>query len=798
MKKRLRPVILLLLAAAPLALVAGVWLRMTAPLPPEVRLPASRSALEDAARRHAATLGLDAGAVAVRITPEFHDSARIYALRAAAPGVVALLNPGFVIGAGLRAGEISASIRMNPHGQLLGFDLESEELSAPPELTEEVVRAAATRFVDDWLGFAPGLTISPLARAPRGRANRFTFEVLPGDEPRARFSGSILMHGTRPLSAQLRPEFDSAFAARFGKRTALRNTISSITALVTIGLTLYALVLYRRRIREKEAPRSRVRILIIAFALLGGGHIALNFETFANVDAPGETLPWYASVLAAAGGGVLFAAGGFLAGAAYGAGEGQFREGFPGKMTSFDALLAGHSRSRNVGRSVTAGAAAAAWALLAVSLGAMVLGPRSVLLLPGPSIASSLGRLPWVSTVMDLPLGAVFVIVAGLFMPLTFALRHVRPGWRRWAILLTCTWLATGGFNDYNFVDSGQMLEPLIAVAVVLAPFFLVDLLAAITATSLYYFGLQASALAAVAPWMLPGVLAQFTAVTLVLLILGLAWRSGEDVSEEEVKPDYARNLDQRLSMRSEISAAREAQLRLLPAEPPVVAGLSLAASCRPTGDVGADFYDFFPLPDGRLVVFVASGGGLGVASALTIALAKGYLMSDLRRSDPPGATLTRLRGLLTGRLGEVAQRARFALIRIDPGTGLVEAARWGEVPGVWHVSSSNQQAAPLAFSDAAGSLPSTDWHLTPGDALILHTEGLISALEDQSSAGILHWFQRLSAHGAFDAHILHAHLLLQLTRGKERTLQRRLRSDLTTVVLRLEHLSAKRQEAAA
>lgn len=798
MEKRLRPVMILLLAAAPLALVAAVWLRMTAPLPPEVRLPASRAALEDAARRHAAALGLDAGAAAVRIKPEFHDSARIYALRAATPGVVALLDPGFAIDAGLRTGEVSASIRMNPHGQLLGFDLEYEELSAPPDLPEDEVLAAATRFVDDWLGFAPGLTISPLARATRGRANRFTFEALPGSEPGARFSGSILMHGTRPLSAQLRPEFDSAFASQFRKRTALRNAISSITALVTIGLTLYALVLYRRRIREKEAPRGRVRILIIAFALLGGGHIALNFESFANVDAPGETLPWYASVLAAAGGGLLFAAGGFLAGAAYGAGEGQFREGFPGKMTSFDALLAGHARSRNVGRSVTAGAAAAAWALLAVSLGAMALGPRSVLLLPGPSIASSLGRLPWVSTVMDLPVAAVFVIVAGLFMPLTFALRHVRPGWRRWAILLTCAWLAAGGFNDFNFVNGGQMLEPLLAVAVLLAPFFLVDLLAAITATLLYFFGLQAAALAAVAPWMLPGVLVQFAVVTLVLLILGMAWRSGEDVSEEEVKPDYAKNLDQRLSMRSEISAAREAQLRLLPAEPPVVAGLSLAASCRPTGDVGADFYDFFPLPGGRLVVFVASGGGLGVASALTIALAKGYLMSDLRRGDPPAVTLARLRGLLTGRLGEVAQRARFALIRIDPGTGLVEAARWGEMPGVWLVSGSSQQATSLDFDAGAGSLPSSDWHLTPGDALILHTEGLVSALEDQSAAGVRQWFQRLCAHGAFDAHILHAHLLLQLTRGKEKALQRRLRSDLTTVVLRLEHLNEQRQEAAA
>jgi hypothetical protein len=795
---RIRPLKLLLVCGAPLALVAGVWLRVAAPLPPEVRMPAARAALEESARRHAAWLGLDASDGDVWINLEEEVEARILAARAEAPGVVALLNPGYRVEASLKSGTTGVSLTMNPHGHLLGFEAAPEDGRAPVQMPEEEVKAAAEEAVREWLAFAPGVTVSPLAVSARGRRNRFTFEVLPGTMPEARFTGFVMMQGTRPVGGRLRPEFERAFAARYEKPTALRNSFSASGAVVVVFFTFYALFLYRRRAREKEAPRGRARMLVLLFALLGGGSIALNFESVAQFDTPGDELPWYVSLMAALGGGLVMAMAGVLVGAAYGSGEGQIRERFPGKMTSFDALLAGRVRNRNVGWSVTAGAAAAGWAMLLVGLAGAWLGPRAVVLMESGHVLSSFGKLPWLGSVMSVPLEVAFTTVAGLFMPMTFALRRFRSSRARWTVLLFCATLVSVGFGSHVFVAAPRLVEALVGVAVLIAPFFLVDLLASLTATSLFLLAMHTSALAALAPWMWTGVLVQLLLVTMVLAVLAASALGNETVTEEEVKPQHARNLEQRLSMRSEISAAREAQLRLLPGSPPRVNGLTVAASCSPTGDVGADFYDFFPLPGGRLVVFVASGGGLGVASALTIALAKGYLMSDLRRADDLAASLARLRRLLSDRVGEVAQRARFALVRIDPSTGVVEAARWGEVPGVWLLDADSGGAQELEFAHGEYGLPRARTALRVGDGLVLHTEGLISALEDQSPAGLRAWFGGLCPHGVLEAEVLHALVLKRLAGGNQKVLQRRLRSDLTAVTVRLEPAAVMEKESAA
>jgi hypothetical protein len=51
----------------------------------------------------------------------------------------------------------------------------------------------------------------------------------------------------------------------------------------------------------------------------------------------------------------------------------------------------------------------------------------------------------------------------------------------------------------------------------------------------------------------------------------------GISYQEGEVRPLYAQNLAERLSMQAEIGAAREVQVRLMPESLPKVAGLTLA-----------------------------------------------------------------------------------------------------------------------------------------------------------------------------------------------------------------------------
>jgi serine phosphatase RsbU (regulator of sigma subunit) len=72
-----------------------------------------------------------------------------------------------------------------------------------------------------------------------------------------------------------------------------------------------------------------------------------------------------------------------------------------------------------------------------------------------------------------------------------------------------------------------------------------------------------------------------------------------------------------------DLSLAREIQAGLLPDAPPVVHGIEIAVSHRPSQMVGGDYYDFVRLPPeekGGLLIVVADVEGKGAASALVMA----------------------------------------------------------------------------------------------------------------------------------------------------------------------------------
>src|SRR5215470_3751694 len=72
-----------------------------------------------------------------------------------------------------------------------------------------------------------------------------------------------------------------------------------------------------------------------------------------------------------------------------------------------------------------------------------------------------------------------------------------------------------------------------------------------------------------------------------------------------------------------DLELAREIQAGLLPDAPPLVPGIEIAVSHRPSQMVGGDYYDFLPLPaaeKGGLLIVVADVEGKGAASALVMA----------------------------------------------------------------------------------------------------------------------------------------------------------------------------------
>jgi phosphoserine phosphatase RsbU/P len=100
-----------------------------------------------------------------------------------------------------------------------------------------------------------------------------------------------------------------------------------------------------------------------------------------------------------------------------------------------------------------------------------------------------------------------------------------------------------------------------------------------------------------------------------------------------------------------EVAAARAIQEGLFPAGPPEACGLTVTGRCLPSREVGGDWYDYIPLPDGRLGVVVADVSGKGMAAALLMSSTGQHPPSPrpgrpAARRGPGGPEPKALRGL--------------------------------------------------------------------------------------------------------------------------------------------------------
>src|SRR5215471_791225 len=80
--------------------------------------------------------------------------------------------------------------------------------------------------------------------------------------------------------------------------------------------------------------------------------------------------------------------------------------------------------------------------------------------------------------------------------------------------------------------------------------------------------------------------------------------------------------------MSRQLRAIADLQRRLLPRELPQPSGWQLAAHYKVGCWPGGDFYDLIPLPDGRLMVFVADASDQGAPSSALVVMTRVVLHS--------------------------------------------------------------------------------------------------------------------------------------------------------------------------
>ncbi|WBB78012.1 SpoIIE family protein phosphatase [Micromonospora sp. WMMD882] len=178
---------------------------------------------------------------------------------------------------------------------------------------------------------------------------------------------------------------------------------------------------------------------------------------------------------------------------------------------------------------------------------------------------------------------------------------------------------------------------------------------------------------------------------------------------------------------------AQALQQSLLPPVLPVVDGIGFAAEYVPTGDdaeVGGDFYDVVPLPDGRWLVVIGDVSGKGVQAAAVTGLVRDVIRVLVGDGKPLPEALARLNETLVERGG--GRYCTLALAAVGPGAGqqldvslhLAGHDRPVLLRGAGGAAFTGTGGTALGLLDSIAS-PTSEVSLDPGDALIFYTDGV-------------------------------------------------------------------------
>jgi serine phosphatase RsbU (regulator of sigma subunit) len=180
--------------------------------------------------------------------------------------------------------------------------------------------------------------------------------------------------------------------------------------------------------------------------------------------------------------------------------------------------------------------------------------------------------------------------------------------------------------------------------------------------------------------------------------------------------------------MQRDLSVAREIQLGLLPTKAPVVPGFDIAGMNRPADQTGGDYYDWQPLPDGRLAVALADVSGHGIGPALVMAVCRAYARATAQTTPDAATLVARVNDLLQGDLPD-NRFITFALAVLDESGG-AELVSAGHGPTLLYRARADDVAQfggdgmPLGVVPGEEYGPATSLLLDRGDVLVLLTDG--------------------------------------------------------------------------
>jgi serine phosphatase RsbU (regulator of sigma subunit) len=182
-----------------------------------------------------------------------------------------------------------------------------------------------------------------------------------------------------------------------------------------------------------------------------------------------------------------------------------------------------------------------------------------------------------------------------------------------------------------------------------------------------------------------------------------------------------------------EMMVVGEIQRALLPQEIPPLEGFRLAIWCEQCERAGGDYYDFFPLPDGRMAILLADVSGHGAPAAVVMAMLRALSHVDSGLFADPSRAFQLLNREM--RRQGLTQFVTACVLVVDPAgrsyvlglAGHPSPLRTGTSPGSVAEMSDGPCGPPLGVL-AQAEFRVIEGRLAPGDLVLLYTDGVVEA----------------------------------------------------------------------
>jgi serine phosphatase RsbU (regulator of sigma subunit)/dihydrofolate reductase len=295
-----------------------------------------------------------------------------------------------------------------------------------------------------------------------------------------------------------------------------------------------------------------------------------------------------------------------------------------------------------------------------------------------------------------------------------------------------------------------------------------------------------------------------------------MALPSGILVNVYKLIPTLAEEALSRAKLEREFEIAREVQERLFPQTFPKVAGVEMAAHCRPAQAVGGDYYDLIDIRESslaeagnapgenissasgttahgcdRLGIAVGDVSGKGMSAALLMASLHASLRSQvLSGAGDLGAKMANVNRLLYN-ASDSNRYATFFYAELDCASRTLHYVNGGHNPpavlrkedGAWRVLRLGDGGPVIGL--LRGALYKEQiLHLLPGDILLAFTDGISEAMNaSEDEWGEDRMIAEAQAHADLSAEELLQHLFRAADAFAAGATQH---DDMTIVVLRL------------